>query len=181
MLQNISDHDSDTDYDPMLFDKPVPDPDYTPALFLVLHQVYGSWGLPGIPFPGEVTTRLNLLFGQKDMTCQTMITSFREAVLTLNTTVGERNRERQNAQKNSNYCWKQYQRWSTTRSTVSIFFFWTSSGQWMTTLIHDHQDWHSNVFNTTCRTLTLDVLSGRASRDYACVLKHGESIQNWEP
>jgi hypothetical protein len=26
----------------------------------------------------------------------------------------------------------------------------------------------SNAFNTTCRALTLDVLSGRASRDYAC-------------
>jgi hypothetical protein len=31
----------------------------------------------------------------------------------------------------------------------------------------------SNAFNTTCRALTLDVLSGGASRDYACGLKHG--------
>jgi hypothetical protein len=31
----------------------------------------------------------------------------------------------------------------------------------------------SNAFNTTCRALTLDVLSGRASRDYACGLKQG--------
>ena len=36
----------------------------------------------------------------------------------------------------------------------------------------------SNTFNTTCRALTLDVLSGRASRDYACGLKHGEAILN---
>ncbi len=28
-----------------------------------------------------------------------------------------------------------------------------------------------NVFNTTCRVLTLDVLSGHTSRDYGCVLK----------
>jgi hypothetical protein len=34
----------------------------------------------------------------------------------------------------------------------------------------------SNAFNTTCRALTLDVLSGRASRDYACGLKHGDAI-----
>ena len=33
----------------------------------------------------------------------------------------------------------------------------------------------SNAFNTTCRALTLDVLSGRASRDYACGLKKGQS------
>jgi hypothetical protein len=31
----------------------------------------------------------------------------------------------------------------------------------------------SNAFNTTCRALTLDVLSGRVSRDHACVLKEG--------
>jgi hypothetical protein len=30
----------------------------------------------------------------------------------------------------------------------------------------------SNAFNTTCRDLTLDVLSGRPSRDYVCGLKH---------
>ena len=30
----------------------------------------------------------------------------------------------------------------------------------------------SNDFNTTCRALTLDVLSRRASRDYSCDLKH---------
>ena len=29
----------------------------------------------------------------------------------------------------------------------------------------------SNAFNTTCRAFTLDVLSGRASRDSACGLK----------
>jgi hypothetical protein len=29
----------------------------------------------------------------------------------------------------------------------------------------------SHAFNTTCRALTLDVLSGHASRDYACGLK----------
>jgi hypothetical protein len=38
----------------------------------------------------------------------------------------------------------------------------------------------SNVFNTTCRALTLDVLSGRASRDYACCLKHGKAIPTCE-
>ena len=31
----------------------------------------------------------------------------------------------------------------------------------------------SNVFNTTCRALTLDVLRGRAPRDYDCGLKKG--------
>jgi hypothetical protein len=39
----------------------------------------------------------------------------------------------------------------------------------------------SNVFNTriatTCRVFTLDVLSGRASRDYACGLKKGQDIR----
>ena len=34
----------------------------------------------------------------------------------------------------------------------------------------------SNAFNTICRALTLDVLSGRASRDYACGLKRGDAI-----
>jgi hypothetical protein len=38
----------------------------------------------------------------------------------------------------------------------------------------------SNAFNTTCRALTLDVLSGRASRDYACGLKHGDVIPTCE-
>jgi hypothetical protein len=38
----------------------------------------------------------------------------------------------------------------------------------------------SNAFNTTCRALTLDVLSGRASRDYACGLKQGEAIPTCE-
>jgi hypothetical protein len=38
----------------------------------------------------------------------------------------------------------------------------------------------SNAFNTTCRALTLHVLSGRASRDYACGLKHGEAIPTCE-
>jgi hypothetical protein len=33
----------------------------------------------------------------------------------------------------------------------------------------------SNAFNTTCRALTLDVLSGRASRHYACGLKEGQA------
>ncbi len=34
----------------------------------------------------------------------------------------------------------------------------------------------SNAFNTTNRALTLDMLSGRASRDYACGLKRGDAI-----
>jgi hypothetical protein len=34
----------------------------------------------------------------------------------------------------------------------------------------------SNVFNTTCRVLTLDVLSGRVSRDYTCDLKEAQAI-----
>jgi hypothetical protein len=38
----------------------------------------------------------------------------------------------------------------------------------------------SNAFNTTCRALTLDVLSGRASRDYACGLKRGDAIPTCE-
>ena len=38
----------------------------------------------------------------------------------------------------------------------------------------------SNAFDTTCRALTLDVLSGRASRDYACGLKKGDAIPTCE-
>ncbi len=38
----------------------------------------------------------------------------------------------------------------------------------------------SNAFNTTCRALTLDVLSGRASRDYACGPKCGDAIPTRE-
>jgi hypothetical protein len=38
----------------------------------------------------------------------------------------------------------------------------------------------SNSFNATCRALTLDVLSGRASRDYVCDFKHGEDIPTCE-
>ncbi len=38
----------------------------------------------------------------------------------------------------------------------------------------------SNAFNTTCRALTLDVLSVRASRDYACGLKKGQSMPTCE-
>jgi hypothetical protein len=34
----------------------------------------------------------------------------------------------------------------------------------------------SNAFNTTCHALTLDVLSGRASRDYACGPEKGQDI-----
>jgi hypothetical protein len=34
----------------------------------------------------------------------------------------------------------------------------------------------SNAFNTTDRTLTLDMISGRASRDYACGIKEGDVI-----
>ncbi len=34
----------------------------------------------------------------------------------------------------------------------------------------------SNAFNTTDRALTLDIISGRASRDYACGLKRGDVI-----
>ncbi len=38
----------------------------------------------------------------------------------------------------------------------------------------------SNAFNTTCRALTLDVLSGRASRDCRCGLKKGSGISTCE-
>ena len=34
----------------------------------------------------------------------------------------------------------------------------------------------SNAFNTTNRALTLDVISGRVSRDYPCGLKQGDTI-----
>jgi hypothetical protein len=34
----------------------------------------------------------------------------------------------------------------------------------------------SNAFNTTDRALTLDMISGRASRDYACGIKEGDVI-----
>jgi hypothetical protein len=34
----------------------------------------------------------------------------------------------------------------------------------------------SNAFNTTNRALTLDMISGRASRDYACGIKGGDVI-----
>ena len=34
----------------------------------------------------------------------------------------------------------------------------------------------SNAFNTTDHTLTLDMISGRASRDYACGIKEGDVI-----
>ena len=34
----------------------------------------------------------------------------------------------------------------------------------------------ANAFNSTNRGLTLDVLNGRASRDYACGLKKGDVI-----
>jgi len=36
----------------------------------------------------------------------------------------------------------------------------------------------SNAFNTTCRALSLDALSGYASRDYFCVLKQKEVIES---
>ena len=36
----------------------------------------------------------------------------------------------------------------------------------------------SNAFNTTCRALTIDVLSGHASVDYACGLKQGDAIES---
>ena len=35
---------------------------------------------------------------------------------------------------------------------------------------------HLIAFNTTDRALTLDMISGRASRDYACDLKGGDVI-----
>jgi hypothetical protein len=38
----------------------------------------------------------------------------------------------------------------------------------------------SNVLNTTDRALTFDVLSGRTSRDYVCVLKKGQPIPSYE-
>ncbi len=34
----------------------------------------------------------------------------------------------------------------------------------------------SNAFNTTDRVFTLDMISGRVSRDYACCLKRGDII-----
>jgi len=36
----------------------------------------------------------------------------------------------------------------------------------------------SKALNTTCRALTLDVLSGYASRDYVCGLKFKEGIES---
>ena len=38
----------------------------------------------------------------------------------------------------------------------------------------------SNAFNSTCRALTLDILSGWASRDYACGLMRGDTIATSE-
>jgi hypothetical protein len=38
----------------------------------------------------------------------------------------------------------------------------------------------SNAFNSTCRVLTLDVLSGHASHDYVCDLKRGDAIATSE-
>jgi hypothetical protein len=38
----------------------------------------------------------------------------------------------------------------------------------------------SNAFNTTDRALTLDIFSGRASRDYACGIKKGQALPNCE-
>jgi hypothetical protein len=35
----------------------------------------------------------------------------------------------------------------------------------------------SNAFNVQCRQLTLDVLGGKASCDYACGLKDGDNIE----
>ena len=35
----------------------------------------------------------------------------------------------------------------------------------------------SNAFNVLCRRLTLDVLGGKASCDYACGLKEGDNIE----
>ena len=34
----------------------------------------------------------------------------------------------------------------------------------------------SNGFNALCRQLTLDVLGGQASSDYACALKEGDNV-----
>ena len=36
----------------------------------------------------------------------------------------------------------------------------------------------SNAFNTTCRALTLDALSGYASRNHVCGLKYKEGIES---
>ncbi len=38
----------------------------------------------------------------------------------------------------------------------------------------------SNAFNSTCRDLTLDIISGRSSRDYACVIKKGDVMDTSE-
>ena len=38
----------------------------------------------------------------------------------------------------------------------------------------------SNAFNSACRALTLDILSGRASRDYDCGLMRGDTIATSE-
>ena len=38
----------------------------------------------------------------------------------------------------------------------------------------------SNVFHSTCRTLTLDILSGQSSHDYVCDLKRGGDITTSE-
>ena len=38
----------------------------------------------------------------------------------------------------------------------------------------------SNAFNSTCRALTLDILSGRASRDYVSGFKRGDAIATCE-
>ena len=38
----------------------------------------------------------------------------------------------------------------------------------------------SNAFNSTCRALTLDILSGRSSYDFVCGLKRGDVITNSE-
>ena len=38
----------------------------------------------------------------------------------------------------------------------------------------------SNAFNTTCRALTLDVLSGHPTCGYACGLKRGDAIATSE-
>ena len=35
----------------------------------------------------------------------------------------------------------------------------------------------SNAYNVLCRQLTLDVLGGKASCDYACGLKEGDNIE----
>ena len=39
----------------------------------------------------------------------------------------------------------------------------------------------SNVFNTTDRVFTLDVLSGRSSHDYVCGIKQGKSFLILKP